>query len=187
MIRAACALLAEGIDLDQINANITKDCSLPTMTSILIIHEKILIKSKTQTTLVSKPQFGSLVRLLGMNDKVDMYLDPHIVFLLSGTERILTNFRATDRNSCILGSIAQNIQHALNRILTNLDLTWRKSIKAVSLFGQHKVLTDLSACLGTEHLTLEFLLLTDSSNFEFCSRGIFQQYRSEKELLRKEI
>ena len=181
----SCALLAEGIDLDQINANITKDWSLPMMTSVLIIHDKILIKSKTQTTLVSKSQFGSLVTLLGMNDRVDMHLDPHIVFLLSGTERILTNFRAKDRNSCILGSIAQNMQHALNRILTNLDLTWKKSIKAVSLFGQDEVLKNLSACLGTEHLTLEFLLLTDSSNFEFCSRGIFQQYRSEKRNLKK--
>ena len=41
----SCALLAEGIDLDQINANITKDWALPMMTSVLIIHDKLLIKS----------------------------------------------------------------------------------------------------------------------------------------------
>ena len=181
----SCALLAEGVDLDQLNANITENWSLPMLTSVLIVHDKLLVTSKTKSTLVSKPQFTSLVRLLGINDKVDMHLDPHIVFLLSGTERILTNFRATDRNSCILGNIAQNIQHSLNRILTNLDLTWRKSIKAVSLYGQHKVLQDMCPCLGTENLTLDFLLLTDSANFEFCSRGIFKQYRPEKRTLEK--
>ena len=47
------------------------------------------------------------------------------------------------------------------------------------MFGQQKVLKDLSTCLGAEHLTLDFLLLTDSSNYEFCLRGLFQQYQPE--------
>ena len=71
----SCALLAEGVDLDQLNANITKNWSLPMLTNVLIVHDKLLVTSKTKSTLVSKPQFTSLVRLLGINDKVDMQLN----------------------------------------------------------------------------------------------------------------
>ena len=36
----SCALLSEGVDLDQLNANITKNWSLPMLTSVLIVHDK---------------------------------------------------------------------------------------------------------------------------------------------------
>ena len=131
--------------------------------------------------MVTKAQFTHLAQLLGMNEKIDLNLDPHIVFLLSGTERILTNFRLEDRNSCTMGHTSRNIQHSLTRILTELEITWGKTITALSLYGQQKILDNFATCLGTEQLTLDFLLLTDTSNYEFCIRGLFKQYQPEVE------
>ena len=78
-----------------------------------------------------------------------------------------------------MGHTSQNIQHSLTRILTELEITWRKTITALSLYGQQKILDNFATCLGTEQLTLDFLLLTDTSNYEFCIRGLFQQYQPE--------
>ena len=88
----SCALLSEGLNLDELDVNITQNWALHVMTSALVVHDKILVTSKSKSTLVTKTQFTHLAQLLGMNDKIDLTLDPHIVFLLSGTERILTNF-----------------------------------------------------------------------------------------------
>ena len=115
----SCALLSKGIDIEELDIKLTQNWNLPVMTSALIISDKILVSSKGKSTLVTKVQFTHLAQLLGMNDRIDLTLDPHVVFLVQGTERILTNFRSNDRNSCPMEATSRNIQHSLNRILNS--------------------------------------------------------------------
>ena len=178
----------KGIDIEELDIKLTQNWDLPVMTSALVIGDKILVLSKAKSTLVTKIQFTHLAQLLGMNDRIDLTLDPHVVFLVQGTERILTNFRSKDRNSCPMGATSRNIQHALNRILTDLELTWERLTKALALYGEQQILSHFATCLDTEQLSLHFLLLTETQNFEFCIRGLFKKIRPEiKTRVRRDI
>ena len=181
----SCALLSKGIDIEELDIKLKMSWNLPVMTSALVVGDKIMVSSKGKSILVTKVQFTHLAQLLGINDRIDLTLDPHVVFLVQGTERILTNFRSNDRNSCPMEATSRNIQHSLNRILSDLELTWDRLNKALALYGEEQILSQFASCLNTENLSLHFLLLTKTQNYEFCIRGLFMKMRPEMKLREK--
>ena len=181
----SCALLGKGIDLEELDIQLRMNWNLPVMTSALVVGNKIMVSSKGKSIMVSKVQFTHLAQLLGINDRIDVSLDPHVVFLVQGTERILTNFRVNDRNSCPMEPTSKNIQHSLNRIISDLELTWDRLNKALELYGEEQILSQFATCLDTENLSLHFLLLIETQNYEFCIRGLFMKLRPEIKLREK--
>ena len=60
----SCALLSEGINIDELDIKLTQNWDLPVMTSAMVIGDKILVSSKAKSTLVTKVQFTHLAQLL---------------------------------------------------------------------------------------------------------------------------
>ena len=169
----SCSLMSTGFDIDKLQNQMFANVTVPLLTSVYVLDQQILFAAQNTMHLVSKNDFSSLVQHLNLQDRIDPKKNHRVVFIKTHQESILTNYNQADNLACHMDSFGSNLQHALNRLIGNLNLTWLRAISVAKILNLDTSLTTFKNCLGLPDYSLDFLLLVPAENFDFCVRGAF--------------
>lgn len=169
----SCSLMSAGFDIDKLQNQQFANVTVPLLTSIYVLDQQILFTAQDTMHLVSKSDFSSLVQHLNLEDRIDNKKHHRVVFIKTHQENILTNYNQADNLACNMDSFGSNLQHALNRLIGNLNLTWLQTISVAKILNLDTSLTTFKNCLNLPDYSLDLLLLVPAENFDFCIRGAF--------------
>lgn len=169
----SCSLMSAGFDIDKLQNQQFANVTVPLLTSVYVLDQQILFTAQDTMHLVSKSDFSSLVQHLNLEDRIDNKKHHRVVFIKTHQENILTNYNQADNLACNMDSFGSNLQHALNRLIGNLNLTWLRTISVAKILNLDTSLTTFKNCLNLPDYSLDLLLLVPAENFDFCIRGAF--------------
>lgn len=169
----SCSLMSAGFDIDKLQNQQFANVTVPLLTSVYVLDQQILFTAQDTMHLVSKSDFSSLVQHLNLEDRIDPKKHHRVVFIKTHQENILTNYNQADNLACNMDSFGSNLQHALNRLIGNLNLTWLQTISVAKILNLDTSLTTFKNCLNLPDYSLDLLLLVPAENFDFCIRGAF--------------
>ena len=169
----SCSLMATGFGIDTLQDQMFANISVPLLTSVYVLDQKILFEAQNTIHLVAKNDFSSLIKHLNLQDKIDPEKHHRVVYIKTHQEQMLTIYNSADNLACGLDSFGTNMQHALNRLIGNLNRTWLQAVSVAKIFNLDTTLTRFKNCLSLPDLSLDLLLLVPTENLSFCVRGAF--------------
>ena len=169
----SCSLMSAGFDVDKLQDQQFANVTVPLLTSIYVLDQQILFTAQDTMHLVSKSDFSSLVQHLNLENRIDPTKHHRVVFIKTHQANILTNYNRDDILACDMDSFGSNLQHALNRLIGNLNLIWLQTISVADILKLDTSLNTFKNCLNLPDYNLDLILLVPAENFEFCIRGAF--------------
>ena len=67
----SCSLMTTGFDIDTFQDQMFTNVTVPLLTSVYVLDQKILFKAQDTMHLVAKNDFSSLIRHLNLQDRID--------------------------------------------------------------------------------------------------------------------
>ena len=141
-----CKFLGSGVLLHQIQDIINATVVHPMFTQAVLVTPNILVSHLNITTLVSLKQFTGLLEVLGFENQIDLQGDRSLVYISEGGRKIVTNFRASDSNTCLAMPEVTNLHHQLVRLTSEMAQAWNQLLIDNQLYGEIINMACFMAC-----------------------------------------